>query len=293
MRYIIGIDIGGTNIKAVLMNDKKEAVDKIIRKTDKKNIEDKIKEFIEEILQKNKIHKKDVKGVGVGFPGSIDKKRERIEKLPNIKGFKNKEIKKHLSKKSGLKIKIENDANCAALAESVLGAGKKHEKVVGLSIGTGIGGGIIINNKLFLGEGNAGEFGHLTIEEKGRKCSCGNKGCLEEYVSKKGIKQNAKSIGLNKDLYELYELAKKRDKKALKIFRDSGVYLGKGLSEIIKILDPEIIIVNGGIANSGEFIFPYAKKEMKKRVFFKTSCKIKKGQFKDFAGAIGACCLWF
>lgn len=296
MRYIIGVDVGGTNIKGVLIDQKGKVIEKIIKKTSQTKIREEIVLFIEEIIEKSKIKRRKIKGIGIGFPGIIDKKRERIDVLPNIKKFRDNDIKKYLESKTGFKIRIENDSNCAVLAESILGIGKDYENVIGLSIGTGIGGGIVINKKIYTGNRAAGEFGHLIIEENGRLCSCGNKGCLEEYISKKGIIKNAKQAGLSekgKDLYELYELAKKGNKKALKVFRESGVYLGKGLAQITKVLDPEIIVINGGIANSGEFIFPYAEKEMKKRVFFKTDCKIKKGKLKDFAGAVGAACLWF
>jgi len=297
MRYLIGVDVGGTNIKAVLMDAKGKVVRKIIKKTEKKHIEEEIIDLIKDLIEKSMINKKEIKGVGVGFPGLIDKKRERINILPNIKSFNDRNIKKHLQKKTGLKTRIENDAKCSAIAESMFGSGKKQENFVLLTIGTGIGGGIIINNNLYIGEGNAGEFGHITIQDPGgRKCSCGNKGCLEEYISKKGIMKNAEEAGIDiskiKDLYQLYELAKKGNKKALKTFENSGVYLGKGLSHIVKSFDPEAIIINGGIANSSKFIFPYARKEMKKGVFFKTNCKIKKGKFGDFAGAVGAGCLW-
>ncbi|MFW6283668.1 MAG: ROK family protein [Minisyncoccales bacterium] len=155
MRYIIGVDVGGTNIKGVLIDQKGKILEKIIKKTSQTKIREEIILCIEEIIKKSQIQREKIKGVGIGFPGIIDKKRERIDILPNIKKFRDNNIKKYLESKTGFNIKIENDSNCAVLAESIFGTGKNYENIVGLSIGTGIGGGIVKNKKI-----------NLTIGEK-------------------------------------------------------------------------------------------------------------------------------
>ena len=123
------------------------------------------------------------------------------------------------------------------------------------------------------------------------KCSCGNKGCLEEYVSVRGIKRTAKKLGINKDILEIQKMAKSGNKKARKVYKITGKYLGMGLSNIVKILDPDLILIGGGVSNSGNFLLKPAIKEMKKRTFFKT-CPVKIVKLKDNAGAIGAACLF-
>jgi glucokinase len=288
MKYSIGIDFGCTSIKGVLINRKGEIIAKIERKTEK--ITEQVLEIIK-ILKKTKISGK-IEGVGIGIPGILDKKRDKIISIPNMKKFKNYYFKKFIEKKSKMKIKIENDSNCFALAELLFGEGRKIDNFVCLTIGTGIGGGIILNKKIYRGRGNASEFGHITVERDGRSCVCGNRGCLEEYVSKKGILKSAEELKLNYNIFEIKKKALEGDKKALEVVEKSGRYLGIGLSNIIKIIDPELIILGGGISNFGELLLNPARKEAKKRTLFDI-CKIKRTKLGKFSGALGAGSLIF
>lgn len=253
--YIIGIDLGATKINTILMNRKGKILKKIKVKTLKnreKGIEQ-ILENIEGVRQDKKII-----GIGIGIPGILNEKRNKILKLPNLPEWENIDLKRIIEKETKNKVKIENDANCMALGESMFGQGKNVKNLVCLTIGTGIGGGIIINNKIYSGKGNAGEFGHITIDIDGYKCGCGSRGCLEKYVLKRKI--NTK-------------------------------YLGIGLSNIVKIIDPELIVIGGGFSNLGGAILKPAIKEMEKRTFLKT-CPVKIVKLGDNAGAIGAACLF-
>jgi glucokinase len=294
MKYIIGIDIGGTKINTILMNEKAKIVRKIKVPTPKnKNLI--IKKIIDDInFVSSGINKNFILGVGVGVPGCLSKEKTRILKLPNLPCFNKIDLKRIIEKKSKLKVLIENDTNCMALGEFLFGygKGKNIKNLVCLSIGTGVGGGIIINKRIYHGKENAGEVGHITIEVNGIKCNCGSYGCLEEYVSVRGIKRIAKALKLKeKNIIKIQEAAKKGDKKAQEVYKTAGKYLGIGLSNIVKVLDPELILIGGGISKSGDLLLKPAIEEMKKRTFFKTR-DVKTVKLGDDSGAVGAASLF-
>lgn len=273
--YIIGIDVGATKINTVLMNKKGKLIKKLKIKT-KKRRQEIVKQILDSInfvfLNKNK---KKIIGIGIGLPGILNKKRTEILNLPNLSGWGKTKLKDIIERKTKKKVILENDSNCMALGENMFGYGKKVKNLVCLTIGTGIGGGIIINNKIYSGRSNAGEFGHITIDFNGYKCKCGARGCLEEYISARGIDRIVKS----------------GNKKTRKVYEIAGTYLGVGLAIIAKLLDPDLILIGGGISNVEDLILKPAVKEMKKRTFFKT-CPVNTVKLKDNAGAIGAACLF-
>jgi len=273
--YIIGIDVGATKINTVLMSKKGRLVKKLKVRT-KKRRQEIIKQILDSItfvsLNKNK---KKIIGIGIGVPGILNKKRTEILDFPNLSGWEKIKLKDIIERKTKKKVILENDSNCMALGENIFGYGKNVKNFVCLTIGTGIGGGIIINNKIYSGRSNAGEFGHITIDLDGYKCKCGARGCLEEYVSTRGIDRIVKS----------------GNKKAEKVYEIAGTYLGVGLATIAKILDPDLILIGGGISNAGDLMLKPAVKEMKKRTFFKI-CSVRTVKLKDNAGAIGAACLF-
>ncbi|MBU2635019.1 ROK family protein [Patescibacteria group bacterium] len=273
--YIIGIDVGATKINTVLMNKKGKLIKKLKIKT-KERREEIVKQILDSInfvsLNKNK---KKIIGIGIGLPGILNKKRTEILNLPNLSGWGKTKLKDIIERKTKKKVILENDSNCMALGENMFGYGKNVKNFVCLTIGTGIGGGIIINNKIYSGRSNAGEFGHITIDFNGYKCKCGARGCLEEYVSARGIDRIVKS----------------GNKKTRKVYEIAGTYLGVGLAIIAKLLDPDLILIGGGISSVEDFILKPAVKEMKKRTFFK-ACPVNTVKLKDNAGAIGAACLF-
>lgn len=284
----IGLDIGGTKIEGILFKDGRilESIKEFTHKEPKRFLKQ-----IEHICEKLINKKKNIKGIGIGLPGIIDRKKGEIIFLPNIPKIKNIKIKIILEKKFNIPVRIENDGNCMAIAEFLFGEGKGKNNIVSLTLGTGIGGGIIINKKIYNGRGNAGELGHLTIEAKGEKCKCGSIGCFEEYAASRAIKRFAKNKKLKtKNPLEIENLARRGNKKAIEIYREFGYYLGVGLGTIIKILDPDIIILSGNLCHAKDLFLDEAKREAKKRVFFKI-CEIKVSKLKN-ASAIGAASLF-
>jgi len=292
----IGIDIGGTSIKGVLLGGKKIARKIKIptkSKTNKKIIIAQIFECIRRLIRKN------VKGIGIGVAGPMDFKNQKALNPPNVTGLKNLELGKIIEKKFKIKTIIDNDVHCLVFAEALFGAGKNKQMVVGLGIGTGVGGGIVINKKIIYGKsGTAGEMGHMMIiypersrGEKARKCNCGSRGCLEAYINEKGIQKTAKKIfGREIGTIKLYEMAKKRDKKAIEVWKITGRYLGLGLANIVDTLNPDIVIIGGGIAGAREFLLNSAKKEMRKNILSPKAknMPVVRAKLGEFAGAIGA-----
>ena len=290
----IGLDIGGHKINSVLVKG-----NKVIRRmkvatksiSNKKIIIAQIFDCIEHLMSKKKI-----KGIGIGAPGPIDLKKGVVLKPPNVKALTNLPLADLVQKKFKIKTMIDNDVNCFGIAERLLGAGKGKQNIIGLTLGTGLGGCLILKGKLFYGsQGSAGEIGHMIIKKGGWKCSCGNNGCLEAYVSTKGTMRVAKEIGCKGTIpTEIMNLAKKGDKKAIRVYQIIGEYLGIGLANLVNMLNPDIIIIGGGIANAGKFIFNPARKTMKENVLspLAKNTKVVKAKLGEDAGAIGATLLW-
>ncbi len=247
----IGLDIGGYKINGVLMRGNKIVRKRLTlmkSKSDKKIIIAQIFDCIEYLIKE--VNKKEIKGIGIGVPGPIDFKKQKILNPPNVTGLKNVFLAKIVREKFKIKTKIENDANCFGLAEAVFGAGKSKKIVAGLTLGTGVGGFVIINKKIFRGKSpRATEFGHkIKIIKNGRKCNCGNRGCLEAYISAK--------IPV----------------------REKEKYLKIGVINLVKILDPDIVVIGGGLANI--IALPLIK-----------NTKVVRAKLGENAGAIGAALL--
>jgi len=289
MKYSLGVDIGRTKINFVLLKNWRVIKrQKVFTPKSKKRIIKTIEGNIKKLIIN--IPKRDILGIGLGVPGPLNKKGDLVLNPPNLKSLRNCPLAKIIEKDLKLKTRMENDVNCFTLAEAILGAGKNQEIVVGVTLGSGIGGGIVIRKKIFRGAfGSAGEVGHMTIKSDGFKCSCGNQGCFEEYASEKFFKRKSKLLPL-----EIEKKAKQGDKKAQKIYREFGQNLGLGLTNIVNILDPDIIVIGGSIAKAGSLILSPAKKEVKKRVLSPQSkkfVKIRVAKLGEFSGAIGAALL--
>jgi len=289
MKYSVGIDIGKTKINFILLRNWRFVKGQKVftprsRKQIIRTIEDNVKNII------NNIPKRDILGIGLGIPSPLNKKGDLVLNPPNLRSLKNCPLAKIIEKDLKIKTRMENDVNCFTLAEAVLGAGKKEEIVLGITLGSGIGGGIVINNEIYRGAfGSAGEVGHMTIKADGYKCSCGNQGCFEEYASEKFFKRKSKLLP-----EEIERKAKKGDRKSKKIYEEFGQNLGIGLTNLINILDPNVIVIGGSIAKAGSLIINPAKKEVKKRVLSpqsRKSVKIKVAKLGEFSGAVGAALL--
>jgi glucokinase len=302
----IGLDIGGTNIKGVLLDGTKVRARvqyPTKSKTNKKILLNQIFKIIEILIRKSKNvghlpagrqgAMSYIKGIGVGVAGPVDFEKQKILDPPNVTALKNLELGKLIEKKFRIRTIIENDGHLMILAEAILGAGKNKNNIVGITLGTGVGGGIIIDKKIIHGKaGTAGEIGHMTIDKHGRKCNCGSKGCLETYISEGGIRKTSYEF-FNKRIksYDLHQIARKGDQKAIETWNEVGKHLGLGLANIVDILNPEIIIVGGGIARgAGELLMNPAKKEMRKNVLSESAKKtpVILAKLNEYAGAIGA-----
>jgi len=290
----IGIDVGGTNIKGVLLNNNK-TFKKVRFKINSKSNKNLIIAQIFEVIETLKKRQKKINKIGIGVAGPVDFKNQKVLNPPNIPGLKNIYLGKIIKKKFGVKTVIDNDVHCLVLAETILGAAKGKKSVVGLALGTGVGGGIILNGKIIHGaKGTAGELGHMTIKKGGWKCKCGSRGCLEAYICERGQEKTAKEIlGKSMSSIALQKSAEKGNKKALKAWDIIGENLGIGLANIVDTLNPEIIIIGGGLAWAGDLLLRPAKETMGENALSPLAKKTKvvRAKLGKFAGAIGAALL--
>ena len=292
--YRIGIDLGGTKTEALLID--KEG-NKVFSKriSTEKNYQGTIKGIINLI---NEIEEKftTVESIGIGIPGSVSFETSLIKNANSIwlngKPFRN-DLKKSLNKE----IKLENDANCFALSEAVDGAGKSHSVVFGVIIGTGTGAGIVIDKKILKGKNCvAGEFGHNALPRSNddeiniaKSCYCGLKGCIETYLSGPGFTSIFNGIhNTNFETKEIIQLYENKDSRAVEALDDYVDRLARSLSDVINVLDPDIIILGGGMSNIN-YIYEHIDNKLSKYVFSKSIfTKIVKNVHGDSSGVRGA-----
>lgn len=300
-KYAIGIDLGGTNLRVALVSEEGEIVRKI-----KKPSDDDLSVIIMQTL--DEIRRDGVVGIGLGVAGLIDRKSEMVYVSPNLHAIEGIDIVRELRQKYSVPVFIENDANAAALGEKIGGAGKGFRNFVLLTLGTGIGGGIIYNDNLLH---IPAEIGHMSINTEGARCPCGNIGCLENYASARAMIAKALSMlekGTESLLKEccqgsfykltpedIYKSALEGDTLAREILREAGKYLGVGLANIINIMSPEAIILTGGLIGAWNIYIQEAIKEASRRAFkdLFDSVKIIPSSLGDEAGIIGAACIVF
>lgn len=281
--YVFGVDIGGTTVKLGLFDNSGNVLDKweIPTRTENggTNILPDIAQSIQDKMSEKNIDKDNVAGVGVGAPGPVDG-AGIIHKAVNL-GWDEMNLKQELSTLlSGMRVEGGNDANVAALGEMWKGGGQGYANLVAVTLGTGVGGGIIINGKIMTGAtGSGGEIGHIHVEdEESEACGCGNYGCLEEYASATGITRlaNRKLQASDKDSVlrqgevsakTVFDAVKAGDELAIEVARQFGDYLGKGLAVIAGVINPEIFVIGGGVSKAGEVLFDYIRPAFDKTVF--------------------------
>jgi glucokinase len=303
----LAIDVGGTNIKiALIANSGKIKVKKVFPtgKTQGKDLINTLVSYVENLLKELKLKKSNLSGIGIGLPGTINTVRGLVHSLTNIPGFKNVPLKKILEKKLGCPIFLDNDANLMALGEYYFGAGQRAENVVCLTLGTGVGGGLIINGKLYRGNYfAAGEIGHIPLDENGGRCNCGGWGCLETYIGNrylirkaihrinKTAKTSLSKVNLTPE--KITQAAKKKDKLAIQIWKETGRHLGVALAGVANLLSPDKIIIGGGLAQAGHFLFKPLRQTIRLRAMALPAKKVKvvKAQLGEDAGLIGAAVL--
>lgn len=310
-KLAIGVDIGGTNIKAGIIDSQGNVILKKNRPTEAQKggqvVLKNIIKIVSELINKNNSDKKII-SIGIGSPGLVDHEMGGVKGgAKNLPGWEGIPFKVEISKKFSVPTFIDNDANMVTLGEFHFGAGCGAKNIVCLTLGTGIGGGIIKDGQLFRGTGNyAGEIGHMSISMEGPKCNCGSYGCLEAYASARAIV--ARTIATIKkgqetlitELVEndlskitaqmITEAAKKGDSLCSEIVKETGKYLGVGIANLINLLNPELVILAGGVAQAGDILLNpiiHTAQQYSLNYAF-NEVKIVTGKLRDEAGIIGA-----
>ena len=280
--YAFGVDIGGTSVKLGLFEESGTLIDKWEVPTNTEENGSKIlPDVAASILSKIEQHhltKDKIVGIGVGAPGPIDGKGT-VHKAVNL-GWDTFNIPSRMKELTGIEVKAANDANIAAFGEMWQGGGKGCENLVAVTLGTGVGGGIIVGGQILTGAtGAGGEIGHLHIEdEETQLCGCKNKGCLEQYASATGIvrlanrrleKDTKESVlrGVELSAKAVFDAVKANDLVAIEIAEEFGEYLGKGLAAVASVVNPEIFVIGGGVSKAGNVLFEYIKPSFEKYAF--------------------------
>lgn len=291
MQTFLGIDWGGTYIKAGIVNKDGQILKKFTYSSDKLKEKQSFIKEIESLVSDSKKFK--VSSIGIGAPGIVDTKKGFIYYLPNISGWKNYPLGAILTKKLKVPVFINNDANLFALAEARFGAAKAKSRVVFLTLGTGLGGAVIINGNLLDTQTSALELGHVPIDVKSHKCGCGGTGCIETFTGNKYLLKKYKSLKKNKtdvkNIKTIYHRALKGEKHAVATWKEFSFYLGMYLSGIVNIFNPEVIVFGGGVSGAFKVFKPYLWQALKKQAMWPQlkGLKLVKAKLKD-AGIVGA-----
>ena len=302
--YCFGIDVGGTTVKCGLFSVKGDILDKweIPTRTENNgvNILPDVAAAIDAKIQEKGIARDTIAGVGVGIPGPVNEDGAVICAVNLHWGYV--ELEKELEKLTGLTVKAGNDANVAALGEMWKGGGAGYHNVVMVTLGTVVGGGIIVNGKIVTGtHGAGGEIGHIHVEDdETLSCNCGNQGCLEQYASATGVVRLANrmleatdkaSVLRNEEVTAkaVFDAVKAGDELAMEVAEKFGKYLGTALAVIAGVVDPEVFVIGGGVSKAGKILLDYVEKYYKKYVFQGSrDCAFALAELGNDAGICGA-----
>ena len=307
----IGIDVGGTNVKIALVDDGKIIYSNSVPTYAKMGYEytvNNIKQAIKDLMKETNTETKDIQGIGFDFPGQVDCKTGVVKLAPNIPGWVNVPIAQMIEEEFHIPTRIDNDVRCAALGELKFGAGRGCENFICITVGTGIGSGIVINGKVVRGASNAaGELGHIKLQMNGGPiCGCGDTGCLEAFASGPSIvamaqdyikggkstkfREMAAAEGGEITPYMVAKAAEAVDPVAKRIFEIVCEYIGIGLTSVINLLNPEKVIIGGGVAEAGDLLFDPIRRTIKERamVVAGEAVEIVPAELGNSAGVIGA-----
>ena len=308
---LIGVDLGGTNMRVGAVTEDGKVFHRLKLPTNVElglqEVVEKLIKTIRQVIQEAVSNGDRIIGIGIGSPGIIDIKSGIIVSSPNFPQWKQVPLKQIIEERISIPTFLDNDANAFALGEKWLGAGKGVQSLVCLTLGTGVGGGIILGGHLWHGvNGMAAEIGHMTVVPDGLPCNCGNSGCLEMYASASSIvrrivialqagESSAVTDYVNNDLTKItsdlvYHFALKGDSLAGKIMHETSIYLGIGIANLINLLNPEMILIGGGLTNAWDLIYPDMIQEVHKRAFEVPAKRVKivRASLNDNAGIIGA-----
>ena len=312
--WVVGVDIGGTNIVVGVVPEVGGEPESLRSQPTRSErgadavVDDVVRmagEVIDEALASRGGSPDRIIGVGIGCPGPLDLERGLVLTTPNL-GWTNYPIRQRISDGLGLRAALDNDANCATLGEWWQGAARGVRHLAGVTLGTGIGGGLVIDGRIVHGaSGVAGEFGHTTIDFTGRRCKCGNYGCLEAYASGPNIAARAREgieAGYESSIVDLvdgdlgritavtvYDALLQGDKYAHEVMLETARVLGAGVANIVNMFNPEMVVIVGGVTRAGEHLFAPLRSEVRRRAFTVAveACRIVPGEL-EAAGVIGA-----
>ena len=303
-KYAFGVDIGGTTCKIGFFDTNGTLLDKWEIKTNTENngesILSDVAKAVDNKLAQEAISKDDVQGIGIGVPGPVDSQGV-VHRCVNL-GWGVVNVAEELGNLTGLTIKVGNDANVAALGEMWQGGAKGSKDVIMVTLGTGVGGGVIVGGKIVVGQfGAGGEIGHMCVNyHETKQCGCGSYGCLEQYASATGIvrlateklESETRSTLLKKEELSakaVFDAVKKGDEVATEIATEMGEYLGHALANIAAVLDPAIFVIGGGVSKAGDVLLPFIEKPFKDRAFFASqNVKFALATLGNDAGICGA-----
>jgi glucokinase len=313
VRFVLGIDIGGTNLVVGSVAEDGSVLHAM--QSEPTHAEDGATAVLDRLVAlaeraiaqtRREIPGAKIIGVGAGAPGPLDTKSGIVLLTPNL-GWVNMPLRQIIRDRLGLPATLDNDANCAVLGEWWVGAARGARHAIGITIGTGIGGGLVLDGKLYHGASDvAGEVGHATIDIEGRRCKCGNYGCLEAYASGPNIALRAVEeleVGavsalrgmVGGDLKKItaqtvYEAAHQGDELALEVVNDTAKFLGVGLANLLNVFNPEVVVVCGGVTLAGDHLFVPLRREVARRAFKPAvqACRIVPGELINTAGVYGA-----
>ncbi len=313
VKYVIGVDLGGTSIKFGIVSDSGKLIKKNSFKTEAekgpKTVLENIKKGIHSFIADKKYK---IVGIGIGCPGVVTPGKGIVENPPNLPGWNKVNVGNIISQEFDKQVFVDNDANAAAIGELIFGSGKRYNSFIMVTLGTGVGGGIIINNKIYHGDkGAAGEIGHISIDYNGPKCNCGSYGCIEAYAGNQYLKERVRNELKNHPESEIWKLiendlskvsprniqyaAELGDAYAKSVITELGVRLGSAFASLCNVLDISVFIIGGGLAGFGKPLFDSMEKTTIKRVLspIKSRVKILPAKLKNDAGIKGASALVF
>lgn len=310
--FVAGVDLGGTNIEAALMDAAGQTCGWVTWPTDADkgptHVMQRIIDLVQYVVAENGLDKEALRGVGLGVPGLVNSKEGMSIFSPNLPDWRNIPIAVQVARGVGTPVIIDNDVRMSAWGEKLLGAGRGREDLICVTLGTGIGSGIFIQGEMFAGRNeSAGEIGHMTVEKDGPRCNCGNHGCLELYASGRGIARRAReAMGATDtdtsliwklaegDLTQItaatvYTAATKGDEVALRLVEETALYLGIGLANAANILNPQCIVLGGGVMRMGDLLLEPTRRVVRMRAMpFNRETEIVVAELGERAGAIGA-----
>jgi len=299
-RYAIGVDLGGTNLRAAAVDSSGKLIERLSGRTNLAAGRDAVVgDIVDSILRlRTACGDGGLAGIGVAVPGIIEMRRGIIRESPNLPGFNDFPVRDEIERRLQAPVHLENDANAAALGEKWVGAGRDVDDLVLLTLGTGIGGGIICQGKILHGSlGMAGELGHIQVVPHGNPCACGGHGCLEKHASATAVSLMARLMGLGDNLTseEVYQLAVQGNSAAHVVFATMGRALGVALADLINIFDFPLYLLSGGALAAWDFFAPSMFEEVRRSsyVYRYSKPRIDKAELGTDAGLFGAACLPF